>query len=221
MSSDKVYPATEKKLTDLRQKGILPYSILASRLLTLGCAIIFSNLLHKEVMQLFLNLKNCDNSESIDAIFQLSFYNIGYLLGKLSVLLLIPSLLLPFIGTKLTILPYKRYKEGTRNKKKTISIFGELFWGSVISPISLIVVTLLTVFHDKEHFHTFNENLPTIINSFGAYFTVIGLLLLIFENLRFRLSHRMSKAEIIAESLEGQMSPANRRLIDKSSSEIL
>lgn len=220
MASDRIYPATQKKISELRGKGIIPYSKLAWKFITLGCIIILGNFIFPSFKQLFSGIKDINDTSSLEVLVSTINANTVFLLIKGSAIILVLSFFLPWINAKFLLLPFKKYPDGIKYSRQSISILSELFWSLICSPLSLLIILMITNYDNR--YHSLNpKNLVNFsINSLGIYFTFIGLFLSLIESLGFRLSHKMNKEEIITESLEGQMSGTNRSLISKAGSEL-
>ncbi len=217
MDSEKVYPISEKKLLDLRKKGRVPHSKLAARMFTLGVLTLFSGFFKTRIRRVLFMLTEIDNQ--LDSI-SFAITEATITLITISLLLLLGYSLFSLFETKFLVLPYGWHKEGVRKIKNPITFKTELLMGILTGPLILVWAVFSIKPGDYLGLSSIQLTLQNSINIFGIYAICLAFVISIINKLNFRLTHKMSKEEIIQESLEGEMSLANRRLINKTSSEL-
>jgi len=219
MESEKVYPISEKKLLDLRDKGLVPHSKIAARMFTLGVLVLFATFFKSRFRRILYMLTNSEKDNQLDYI-SVIITEATMTLMMLSVLLLFSYFLFSLIETKFLVLPYGRHREGARKLKNPISIKTELVLGLLTGTLVLIWAIFSIKTSDYVGLLSLKLALQNSLNIFGIFAICLAFTLSIIKKLNFRLSHKMSKQEIIKESLEGKMSPSNRRLIDRASGDL-
>lgn len=219
MESEKVYPISEKKLLDLRDKGLVPHSKIAARMFTLGVLVLFTTFFKSRFRRILYMLTNTEKNNHLDYI-SVIITEATMTLIVLSVLLFFSYFIFSLLETKFLILPYGRHKEGARKLKNPIPIKTELVLGLFTGTLVLIWAIFSIRVSDDVGLLSLKLSLQNSLNIFGVFAICLAFTLSTINKLNFRLSHKMSKEEIIKESLEGEMSPSNRRLIDRASGDL-
>jgi len=164
-------------------------------------------------------LTNIGEENSLDYV-SVILAEATWILVLCALLIFFSNFLNSLFETKFLFLPFGKYKEGVRKLKSPISIKGELLLGVILGPMILLLGVFSLKAGDFSNPENIIENLPLNVKLIGFLSICLSFALTATNKLTFRLAQKMSKAEIIKESLEGQMSPANRSLIDRASSEL-
>ena len=217
MNSEKIYPISEKKLLDLRNQGQVPHSKLAARIFTFGVIIVSFELFKSRIRRVWLPFTGPIEDQYFDNL-SVEVVEGTTLLILLSLLILISYFIFSLIETKFLRLPLGNYPKGIRKLKNPISIKIELFLGLLVAPVFLFYLVLQK--GDYSLIEKIQDHLNKEVLLYGCACIWTSVICSILNKLKFRLEQRMSKEEIIKESLEGQMSPATRSLISKASTEL-
>ncbi len=219
MEAEKVYPISEKKLLELRKKGLVPHSIVAARIFTFGVLLLSTNLFKAPFRRIMYMFTGAANDSTLDYVSVILLEALKALTTS-SLTIFGSYLLFSLVETRFLVLPFSNYKEGIRKIKNPISIGSELILTLILGLPFLIWIVFSINSNNSSFLLSDTSEIANPLNTFGIFAIFLSLSVSLLNKLQFWLRNRMSKTEILKESLEGQMSPTNRGLIDKAKLEI-
>lgn len=214
MNDEKIFPPTQKKLSDLRSQGQIAFYNLPPRLFLLGLATLSANILFSRFKRILALTQNF-GTFSTDIYSSVMLREYIFLSTSLLIFLVGTYATYSLINTKALILPFTKYPKGVCKKQK-VSVLTLCMISILLSPLTYLIIFIGSLKSPNEIPSSLTLLSETILTFFPWFCLSLSIGLSLIKRMSFIIENKMSKAELIQESLEGQMSSANKRMISQN-----